>query len=318
MRNLKKVRKFLPLIGIAIFIYIIHDIGAENIISSLSQINPVFVALSFLIFIPRIAISTYKWQLIAKMQGIKISLLPLIKINLIGLFYGTITPLWVGDWIRIFYLRDESKECLGKCASNVIIDQLIEFFSLFILALFGAFLLSRYYPQLFFLLLAFFLLLLAMAIFFREKGRSEKIFRIVYEILIPEKMKESIAREFNAFYEDIPPISSLLIPLIIEIFSYILFFLQIYIVALSFNIDIPFLHFVLIYPISSLIGMIPITVSGLGTREGALIHLLAIYGVSPEIAVAISLSGYIITYLIPSIIGGIFAMMHEINAQNSG
>ncbi len=316
MRSLKKVKKFLPLIGITIFIYIVHDIGVNSIISSLSSINPIFVIISFLIFIPRIFISTYKWQLIAKMQGIEISLLTLVKINLIGLFYGTITPLWVGDWVRIFYLRDESSECIGKCASNVIIDQLIEFFSLFILALLGAVIISKRYPQLFFLLFAFFALLFAMAIFFREKGRSERIFRIIYELVVPEKMKESIAREFDAFYEDIPPISSLILPLVIEIFSYVLFFLQIYIVALSFNIKIPVLHFILIYPISSLIGMIPITVSGLGTREGALIQLLGIYGVAPETAVAISLSGYIITYLIPSIMGGIFAMMHEMKMED--
>ena len=311
LKKLKKIRKFLPLIGILIFIYIIYDIGLEKIIEAFKNTDPWFIILSFTIFLPRVLISTYKWQLVAKKQGINVKLIPLTKINLIGLFYGTITPLWLGDWVRIFYLKEESKECIGKCASNVIIDQLLEFFSLFILALFGSFLLLSYFPTLFLVLLSLFIIFISVALFLKEKGRSERIFRVVYNFLIPEKLKKLIANEFDAFYKDIPPLSFLILPFLIEIFSYSLFFLQIYIVALSFNINIPLLHFILIYPISSLIGMIPITVSGLGTREGALIHLLGIYGVAEQNAVAISLAGYLITYLIPSIIGGILAITHE-------
>jgi len=311
LEKLKHIRVVLPFIGIGIFIYIIHDIGVGKIWDAFMQIKPIFLLFSFMIFFPRIALSTYKWQMIARKQGINVKLLPLIKINLIGLFYGTVTPLWLGDWVRIFYLKDESKESIGKCASNVIIDQLIEFFSLFILALFGSVIIFRYFPSLFLILISLFIIFILIAYFFKEKERSKRFLKVIYKAIVPERLKGIVANEFEEFYKDIPPFSSLLVPFVIEIFSYCLFFIQIYIVALSFSIKISPLQFILIYPISSLIGMIPITVSGLGTREGALIHLFAIYGIEEQIAVAISLTGYLITYLIPSIMGGILSIMHE-------
>ncbi|MEA2053980.1 MAG: lysylphosphatidylglycerol synthase transmembrane domain-containing protein, partial [Candidatus Thermoplasmatota archaeon] len=228
--------------------------------------------------------------------------------NLIGLFYGTVTPLWLGDYVRIPYLREESDAPFGKCTSNIIIDQIMEFGGLFILALAGSIVLFKHFSSLFFIFFSFFISFISVAIFLKKKERSEKLLKIIYKIFIPEKLKASMMNEFNAFYEDMPSVKSLILPLLIGIFSYILFFVQIYILALSFSINIPLINFILIYPVASLIGLIPITVSGLGTREYALIHIFSIYGIPSDVTVAISLSGYVITMLIPSIIGGVLSL----------
>ena len=314
--DIKKLKSFLPLIGIFLFIYILNDVGLDKLYHALSGMNIFLLFFSLSIFIPRIFISTYKWKMVAEKQGIHIEFLKMVKINLIGLFYGTVTPLWLGDWIRIFFLKEESSCPLGKCASNVIIDQFIEFFSLFILSIFGSFLLIKKFPNLFFLISLFFIFLLAMAIFFMEKNRSKKILGVIYRYFIPSKLKEYMASEFQYFYEDIPPPSYLIKPLLIEIFSYLLFFTQIYMVSLSLSLSIPYLHFVLIYPISSLIGMIPITISGFGTREGALINLLSIYEVAKENAVALSITGYFITIFIPAMIGGLLSIFYHPSTKN--
>lgn len=309
IQKIARFKLLLPFIGIGIFIYIVHNIGIEKIVDALSNINPIYFFLSLSIFLPRIIMSTYKWRMIADKQGINVGLFSLIKLNLIGLFYGTITPLWLGDYIRIPYLKEETNEPFGKCASNVLIDQAFEFAALFILALIGSLILLNRFPTLFLVLFSFFIIFVAVAIFFKEKGRSKKILKIVYDVFVPKKLKPFMANEFHSFYESIPSLKFLIIPLFIELASYILFFAQIYILALSFSITIPFFSFIFIYPIASLISLIPITVSGLGTREGTLIHLFSLYGIASETTVAISLGGYIITMLIPSFIGGIFAIL---------
>jgi hypothetical protein len=120
-----------------------------------------------------------------------------------------------------------------------------------------------------------------------------------------------MANEFHSFYESMPSLKFLVVPLFIEIFSYLLFFLQLYILALSFPISIPFISFILIYPIASLISLIPVTVSGFGTREGTLIYLFSLYGIADETTVAISLGGYVVTMLIPSFIGGALSFLRN-------
>ncbi len=306
--RLTRFKVLLPLIGVILFIYIVNRIGADKIVDALGEINPILFVLSLSLFIPRIIMSTYVWKRVATVQGINVSMPVLIKLNMIGLFYGTVTPLWLGDYIRVPYLHEESNEPLGKCASSVTIDLLIEFVSLFILALIGSVVLIKSFPSLFFIFFSVFVVIISVIVFLKEKKRSEKLFRIVYRLLIPERLRPSMENEFNAFYRDMPPLKSLVIPLLIGIASYTLYFIQIYVVALSFSIKIPVTTFILIYSVAALIGLIPITVSGLGTREAALIHIFSIYGIPSNIAVAISLSGYIITMLIPSMVGGILSM----------
>ncbi len=308
----------LPLIGIGIFIYIVNSIGIDKLSDTLGTINPMLFLLSFSIFVPRITISTYRWKMIASIQGISVSLPVLIKLNLIGLFYGTVTPLWLGDYIRIPYLGEESNESFGKCASNVVIDQIMEFSSLFILALIGSVILIDNFPSILIIFFSVFIIFFSLAIFLKKKERSKKVFGIIYRIFIPEKLKPFMENEFNAFYEDMPPLKSLVIPLLIGLSSYILFFIQIYILALSFSISIPPITFILIYPVASLIGLLPITVSGLGTREVILITIFSVYGISSGITVAISLGGYITTILVPSIIGGIFAVLRVKSIKSQG
>ncbi|MFO8133461.1 MAG: lysylphosphatidylglycerol synthase transmembrane domain-containing protein [Thermoplasmatota archaeon] len=315
LSRLRRLKLLLPFVGISIFVYLVYSVGVGDIVETLATINPLFFMVSLSIFIPRIVISTRRWQLVARRQGIDVDLATLIKINLIGLFYGTVTPLWVGDWIRMPYLREESAAPLGTCASNVVLDQMMEFVALFALALVGSVVLLPRYPLFFVAFSALLVVVVAVVLYFREKNRSLRLLRLVSRVLIPERYREPVFREFHAFYGRLPRVSSLVVPFILGFVSYVLFFVQIYLVALSFDFSVPLVDFVLIYPVAVLIGLIPITVSGFGTREGVLITLLGVYGVAREVAVAISLSGYIVTLFIPAIVGGIFSVTWEARKQ---
>ena len=310
-QKIGRLKALFPIIGICIFVYILYDIGIEKIHNALAGINTFYFLIAVTLLAPRIVMSTYKWKMIAKERGIETGLLPLIKLNLIGLFYGTITPLWIGDYIRIPYLKEDTDEPFGKCTSTVLIDQSLEFAALFILALMGSIILISELPSLFLVLFSFFFIFIFIALFFKEKKRSKKFLKILYHICIPKKLRPFMANEFHSFYESMPSLKFLLVPLSIEIFSYLLFFLQLYILALSFPISIPFISFILIYPIASLISLIPVTVSGFGTREGTLIYLFSLYGIADETTVAISLGGYVVTMLIPSFIGGALSILRN-------
>ncbi len=313
--RLRYLKLLFPFIGIAIFVYIVYSIGVARIAATLSNLDPVLFAASVSLFVPRIVMSTYRWQLVARRQGIHVDLAPLIRINLIGLFYGTVTPLWVGDWIRMPYLREESTAPLGTCASNVIIDQLMEFAALFGLALAGSVILFPRHPLFFVAFVALLVTVVAVIIYFREKNRSMRLLRLVSRVLIPERYREPVFREFHAFYGRLPGLSSLVVPFTLGFLSYVLYFVQIYLVALSFNVGVPLADFVLVYPVAVLIGLIPITISGFGTREGVLITLLGVYGVAQNVAVATSLSGYVVTLLIPALVGGVFSITREAGKQ---
>ena len=307
IEKLSKIKYFLPLVGVTLFIYIVYKVGVHNIVYYLTRINILYIIISFSIFIPRIIISTYKWQIIARKQGIFIPLGKMIKINLIGLFYGTITPLWIGDFIRVFYVHQEGKASFGKATSNFVMDQIIELFCLFTLAVIGAIIILRIYPITSITIIATFIIIISIIAAVRKGDNVKKIFRFIYNTILPDKYKDVLMNEFDEFFNSRIGFNELIVPYLIELFSYSLFFIQIYIIAIGMGINVPLFHFIFLYAIAALIGQIPITVSGLGTRESALITLFSIYHIEPSKIVALSLSGYIITFLIPSIIGMIYS-----------
>jgi uncharacterized membrane protein YbhN (UPF0104 family) len=83
-----------------------------------------------------------------------------------------------------------------------------------------------------------------------------------------------------------------------------------YVTALGLGFEIPIFASIWIGAMVVLIQNIPFSISGLGLREGALVMLLPLYGISPPQAMALSLIsfGYVLTM---GLLGGLF----EINEQ---
>lgn len=61
------------------------------------------------------------------------------------------------------------------------------------------------------------------------------------------------------------------------------------------------------------IGLIPITISGLGTRELTLVALFSIFAVNADAVMAMSIVGIVITNVAPSLAGWYFTLYRRSN-----
>ena len=302
--NLNKVAKLLPIIGIILFFYIIIDIGAEKIGGAFLSIPLQLYVISLLLSIPRLFVFVYKWQFICKKQKMGVGFWYLIKIFMVSLFYASVTPGGIGWHIRIFYLKEKSKTSLAKCITNSLIDSATGFSAGLILALFGSLLLIDHFPGLFPALLAAFILHISIFIIFMKKERGNKIFNILIRPLIPGKYREYTDQSVVSLYEDLPRLRDTIFPILLELVVWVIAGTQTYIMALAFSIDIPYVSFMLISITAVIISnALPISIGGLGVREGAFVVLLAAFGVQPQIAFAISLSGFLVKMLLPGLVG---------------
>ena len=71
-------------------------------------------------------------------------------------------------------------------------------------------------------------------------------------------------------------------------FIYLFYFLQYYCLALSLGIEVSFLYLSAVTVIGALVSLIPISISGLGVREGVFIYYLVNIGIDKEAAFLIS------------------------------
>ncbi len=310
--NLKKVVKLLPIIGVAIFIYIINDIGVEKIADAFFSIPIQFFILALLIVFLRIFVYTYKWSYICNKMKINIKYFDLVKIYLIGVFYGNLTPGALGLHLRIFYMRKKSKASIGKCLASSLIDIELALITGIFIGLIGTIYLINFYPGLLPLLILLLLIHGTLLIIFMKKSGGSKFFKIFIRPLIPNKYREGIDQSVELFYEDMPRFREMLIPILFDFITWVIIGTQVYIIAQAFSVDIPYLIFLMLHTLSVVAyGLLPISIGGLGVREGIFVFLLLPFGVAAEVAFVISLCGYIVKLIIPALFGMFFSFKEK-------
>ena len=304
---------FIPIIGILILIYLILDIGIWEIVDTFLSLSPIYLVIAAVLTLPRLLVRNYAWQVILKKHKIKLSYIDSLKVFLIGYFYASVTPGYMGHLVRIPYLKEKTKEPLGKLTTNTLIESIMHTLSLYGMMVLGAFLIIGEYPYVFTITSIFLAISILIYVFFIKRERGEKFFFIFVKYLIPKKFKGSTTQFVNSFYKDFPRLRDLIIPFLLGIITWIIIFSQIYIIGLSLGIDVPYHYFLLLYAIANVVAFIPITFSGFGTRELVVVTLFSIFGVEPATAIVLSLAGHIITDLLTGFYGFIISIAEGLN-----
>jgi len=308
------IKRVLPIIGLAIFVYLIFKIGPKNIINSITNVNVFLLIISVLIIIPTILMQTLKWFVLLKKQQIKISFKETLRLQVMSMFYGIITPARIGSFIKIAYIKDKAKT-FGKSMSSVVIDRALDTIVISIMALIGVIVILGEKSS--FMNIAIFLgILLVLFIALLEKRISRPFLKFIYKRLLPEKLKKGAKKGFNDFYKSMPRKRFLIWPFLLNVISWVLVYTQTYFIALALGIKISYLYFIILLPISTVIALIPITVSGLGTREASLVALFSLFGIPAAKVFAMSILSIVLADLIPSIIGFFLSLKMEIKPKD--
>ncbi|MFZ5955030.1 MAG: lysylphosphatidylglycerol synthase transmembrane domain-containing protein [Nanoarchaeota archaeon] len=297
------LKKILPLIGIALFIFILIKLDIRNVIVEICNLRINYFMIALLFVIISINTATFKWFIIAKKQGIKIKYWDAFKINIICDFYGFVTPSKLGTIIRAEYLKKHSD--IGSGISNFVTDKVLDFYSLFFLALLFGFVFKEklginFLAYLSILIMFLVFILFSLLIF--DKNKNKKFLKAVYKKLLPNKFKAKAKLAYNSFYENVPEKKLFFLFFIVHLINWGFIYSVDYFIGKSLGINISFVYFLAIFPIGTLIAMIPISINGLGTREAVLISLFAIFGISSAKVFSMSIITIFITGIIPALI----------------
>jgi len=92
--------------------------------------------------------------------------------------------------------------------------------------------------------------------------------------------------------------------------------LRMYICFGALGVYPPLLPLVIIYTIGILISLLPLLPGAWGIREGTLIGLFAVVGVSADVVMAASLIDRLASYVVPTILGAIAALYYGRKVKN--
>lgn len=310
-----KLKNYLPIIGIIIFIYLLIKLDISRVFNEVANVKIDLLFIAFFFCFISILMETLKWVVIARYQKINIPFFEAVKINLISSFYGFITPAKVGNVIRVNYLKKYSDNNLGKGIGNFILDRMLDLCSLFFLVAVFSFVFKEIFPITFFW---YALILLFVSSFFLLIALNKKISRwMLLKIerfvggLMSEKFKERAKDNFYSFYEDLPKKRYIILFFLINLANWIVAYSVMWFVGLAVGIDISFFYFLAILPIGTLVAQIPITISGLGTREVTIIGLFGLFGVDATKVFSMSIIALFIGSILPAILGFLLSLINK-------
>lgn len=270
----------------------------------LKNVNPYWLLLAFSLHAWGLYISAYRWQILARAQGDEVPLVFLAKSYLVGTFFNNFLPTrFGGDVVRIWDGSLYSKS-LVKSSAIVLVERFTGIIVLFLFAVAASLFrldMARQVPVIWVaLLLGLVGLALIAAFFLPVFARRLAALRLRG---FPDKVRNKILifRETILHYrtQKGPFLRATFWALLLQLNVILYYFL----IGRALHLDIPLIDYFIFIPIVLVIQIIPVTINGLGLREGSYIEIFKYYGILPQTAVAFSLVDVAFN-LVLGVIGG--------------
>lgn len=294
-------------VSLGLMAFILAKIDLSSLISSLLGARPflVFAAIAYAYL--AYALNTYKWQLLLLVLGTKFNFNKLLRLNFVALYYSLFLPGQLsGEVVKGLKLIRSNKKETHNILTSIIMDRITGLLAIVLTALLGLGLAPspKMNYQLIFLagmilvgLTTFFFLIL-------NNKLSTSLEQFGRPILRRTRLKKYLYPTWEAlrsYRKDFPSLFKVLFCSLL--FQLLTTFIN-YSVCLSLKVSIPFLALTWIVATVSLAQVLPISISGIGVREGAFIFLLSQFGIKSPEALAVSVMIFAIQVLL-GLIGGV-------------
>ena len=300
----KNLSKYIRLVGLVILFFILSRLDFRALLIQFKHINLYLLFSAIVLNLPLLFIKSLRWKVFLDAQKLSISIKKAFSIYLSSLYIGFITPGRLGEIIKASYLKQNRVTSFSKGLSSAIMDRLLDLYLLILLGSFGVYYLvkGRGVSLEFVFGLA---LVISLPIIILHPKFLNLFTRFIFGKLVPKKFRDKLNESIHEFSEGMKQIIQpiLLSGICLTVFSYSLFFFQCYCVARSMGLPIGYFELALIMSIVNLVTFIPISISGLGTREASMIFLFKTIGLSTEVAVSFSFLVFFTSFLCGGFMG---------------
>jgi len=286
----KKYIKWFQVFGIILFIIILTRLDFGRIANQLIHFKWAWLSVYVLSMILMLLFKVLRWRTALSKQGINYSIGKVFAISAITSFWGIVTPGRLGELGKVMFLQKDNYS-FAKSSVSVIIDRLYDITILLLLGIFSLiYFISLLNPNIRIFITIFILIIGCLILIYFLKKDLRDLLKKAVKFFLSEEKYNKLAKEWNIFKSDFGIVfPSTIIPMLFySILAYLCYYVQIYVVAVGFGVNISFIYLGLCSSLAALISLIPISIGGLGTREAVFLFLLSKVSVSSETAVLIS------------------------------
>jgi len=282
----KKVRErlifvFKVVLSLLAIIYVLKRVNFGDIVNVIGSARDLFLVFAFLLFVASKLIAAHRTLLILRQYGIPISGWDNLKLYWTGMFYNLFLPGGIGgDVYKTVIINNMHASGIKISAGSVITDRIAGVAALIVLAL----------------LCIPFTSLTSNYLWVTLAGVPVTIIGFISLILIFMPGLKNITGKL------------LIWSFVVQIFQ----MLAILMILTAFSIKAGQIEYLLIFLVSSVAAMLPISVGGIGIREIVFLKMSGYLLLDQKIAVTISLTFYFITVL-----GSLFGLITALEKRKN-
>ena len=295
-------------VAITIIVFLITKISVHDVVSSIISAKIEYVILALILTILAWIVTSYRLKFFTALQGLKISTFQAFEINLSTLFYGLFLPggNLTGGFIKFYKLSIKDKK-LSEAFIALALDRVFATLALCLVGLFFWLISSPKDLNMLAVIMIFILLGLACFCTLLFIDREQRVIGWLFSLA----NKVYFFPKLNKLVENLSglgkiPYRSLIFMVGISIASQLINVVVYFLLSESINLNIPLVTIGWIRSLVMLVTIIPISISGMGLREGSFIILLGAYGISEDSAFAYSILVFAITRIFTGLLGGLF------------
>jgi uncharacterized protein (TIRG00374 family) len=295
------------LTGLAILIVILIQLDLEATLATLAKVRWGYLLLALAADPLQFGLKSWRWQRLLRMQGIRYPAGDAFLAFMAGLFLGLVTPGRVGEMGKAFYLKQDRNLPVSEGLANVLVDRLFDLYSILLLGTMGL-IWFRLLPgwALALLVAGTAGALLMPAMLLSERLAAWSIL-LLGQLPVLGRYRERASGATGRFQKGLRPLlrPGLIVPLSVTALAYTVFFAQAWLLVQALALDIDIGYLAMCLSVAGVITLLPISFSGLGTRDAVLIILFAPLGLVAEQAVAYSTLFFLTFYVGGGVLGAI-------------
>jgi len=277
------------MISIALIIALLYYVGINDVIGTILTVDPVILVMILPIFTLSLFFGSLSMKILYDNVK-KIEFCSIFKWYSISWAVGGLLPGKFGDFSLAIFLKDKIK--LSHSISIIFLSKFVSLILSSVFAFIMFFLFLDYYSS-FYLTGLLAAIIAGVVIFFSN---------LKLRLFIRKKIMRSYESKFEGFSETFNNyfrhhktriIANTLVTFMKLLISVIIVYLLIY----GFGYSADFFLILLIVFTTNIISMIPITINGLGLREGSFVYLASLIGLPISISASVILISASINYI---------------------
>jgi uncharacterized protein (TIRG00374 family) len=295
-------------IGLILLLVIIASVDLGQVVHHLRNSDYRYLIPVVFLIIPQVALRALRWQRLMAQQGIKCPFRLAFMFYFAAIYIGLITPGRMGELAKCYFIKQNAIASVSRALPSVLIDRVLDLYFLGVLALAALYHIGLLpvppWAAVLVVVAAGVLPWLILKWPGDNNGPMPRIGTLLSRVA---------TRWGDSWFAVIEGAQSLLSPRLIEAilltaFSYAVYFWQTCLIGRAIGIPLDCVTIAMVVAIGILIGYVPITIAGLGTREVVLIYFFGRFGITAASALSFAFLYNLVYIVCVGIISAIFWM----------